>query len=78
MYNDALGVLSSSLSDVVLTIDGAFDEKGLGCMIAIGDKHSVHVYNNRFNAERERAIEMASACALFHLVKKLSQNDFAF
>lgn len=77
-YNKALGLLKSSGADVVLAIQGKFDDKGLGCNFAVGNKNSINVYKNRFNGERSSTIEMASNCALYHLVKKLRQNDFAF
>lgn len=78
IYNEAYNFLKVTLSDVVLVSSGAFDEKGLSTLLAIGDKKSIHVYKNRFNASREDCLDMAANCALFHLVKKLRQNDFAF
>lgn len=78
IYTQALELLKSSGGDIVLAIDGKFDEKGLNCLIAVGNKNSINVYKNRFNGTRENVIVMASNCALYHLVKKLRQNDFAF
>lgn len=78
IYTKAYRYLKESLADVVLVIDGKFDDKGLNSIIAVGDKNTIGIYKNRFNACREQAIEMASNCALYHLLKKLRQNDFAF
>ncbi len=78
IYNDAFDYLKDTISDVVLEISGRFDERGLSCLIAVGDKNSINVYKNRFNAKRKDCLDMATNCALFHLMKKLRQNDFAF
>lgn len=78
IYHDAYTYLKDTVADVVLVVRGKFSEKGLNCLIALGDKNSIHVYNNKFNADRKDCLEMATNCALFHLVKKLRQNDFAF
>lgn len=78
IYNEAFNLLRDSQSDVVMVSSGTLDDKGLNLLLAIGDKKSIHVYKNRFNADKADCLDMATNCALFHLVKKLRQNDFAF
>ena len=78
IYDEALNVLKSSICDVSLVTGGNFDDNGLNFVLAIGDKSSIHVYKSRFNANPSECLEMATKCALFHLVKKLRQNNFAF
>ena len=77
-YLTAYNFLKDSGSDIVIVLDGEFDKKGLSSIIAVGDKNSILVYKNRFNAKRKECLEMATTCALFHLTRKLRQNDFAF
>ncbi len=77
-YLAAYNFLKDSGSDIVIVLDGEFDKKGLSSIIAVGDKNSILVYKNRFNAKRKECLEMATTCALFHLTRKLRQNDFAF
>jgi len=77
-YISAYNYLKDTGSDVVIVIDGEFDKKGMSSVIAVGDKSSILVYKNRFNAKRSECLEMATTCALFHLTRKLRQNDFAF
>ena len=78
IYNEAYELLRKTNGDVVMVTGGGFDEKGLNCLLAIGDKNSINVYKNRFNASKTDSLNMATNCALFHLVKKLRQNNFAF
>lgn len=78
VYTAAVSFLKTTGADLAVVVHGNADATGMTCFIAIGDKSTVHVYKNRFNAERSVCCEMATASALFHLVKKLRQNDFVF
>ncbi len=78
VYNEAVTYLKNTGTDIAIVVSGKFDDKGMSSVIALADKASVHVYKNRFNANAKDCLEMATNSALFHLVKKLRQNDFAF
>ncbi len=44
--------------------------------IAVGNKHSIDVYKNKFEGNRNEVIELASKAAMFYFIKKIRQNNF--
>ena len=47
-------------------------------IFTLADKKEVHFYKCNFSGNINNSIEMAKNTLLYHLVKKLRQNDFAF
>lgn len=70
--------LNDSKSDIAIITYGNFVGEKLEFKYSIADKKEVHLYNSSFKAEKNNCLEMAKNSLLFHLVKKLRQNDFAF
>lgn len=78
LVETTLKYLKDTGSDVVLITNGKFVENGLNFKFSIADKNEVHIFNSNFKADKNKCIEMAKNSALFHLMKKLRQNNFAF
>lgn len=78
IYEESYNLLRKANCEVVMVVRGEWKDNGLNTLFAIGDKNSIFVYKNRYNANKKTALDMVINCALFHLVKKLRQNDFAF
>lgn len=78
LVDKTLKFLRETGSDIALVTNGKFNENALNLKFAIADKNEVHIYNSSFKADKNKCIEMAKNSVLFHLMKKLRQNDFAF
>lgn len=65
-------------SDVCLCIDGRENEKGSEVIFAIASKNDVSIFKNTFSIKGQKARGMSANSALYHLFRKLKQNDFAF
>ncbi len=71
-------ILNESGSDIAIMTCGIKEENKFNFTFTIADKKEVHFYKCNFTGNIESSIEMAKNTVLFHLVKKLRQNDFVF
>ena len=78
LVNFSLDYLKESSSNLVVISCGEFKDNYLEFKFALADKNEVHIYNSTFIAKREDSLNMAVNSVMFHLIKKLRQNDFAF
>lgn len=61
-----------------INVQGKFEEHGITCIYAMGNKDSIDVYKNTFKVNKEDAVEYAVEAILFNIVKKLRQNNLSF
>ncbi len=61
-----------------INVQGKFEEDGITCIYAMGNKNSIDVYKNTFKVRKEEAVEYAVEAILFNIVKKLRQNNLSF
>ena len=66
---------NKSHADVVLIMQGKFTDEGLLLNFAISENEEIHIYKSTFKADKNSSIEMAKNAILFHLAKKLRQNQ---
>ena len=78
LYNYSLSALSQTSADLVLVFTKASKGEGEEYLFALADKKSVHVFKNKFAKSQPTNKILATNSALFHLFKKLKQNDFDF
>ncbi len=78
LYNYSLSALSQTTVDLVLVFAKASKGEGEEYLFALADKKSVHVFKNKFSKTQPQNKILATNSALFHLFKKLKQNDFDF
>ena len=77
LHKYSLKLLEESGSDIAIVTAGQAVEDKLSFVFAIADKKEVHFYKCSFTLTEE-ASAMARNTLLYHLVKKLRQNDFSF
>lgn len=77
LHKYSLKLLEESGSDIAIVTAGQTVEDKLSFVFAIADKKEVHFYKCSFTLT-EGASVMARNTLLYHLVKKLRQNDFSF
>lgn len=77
LHQYSLKLLQESESDIVIVTNGQIGEGKLNFVFCIADKKQVHFYKCNFTLTDEVA-SMAKNTLLFHLVKKLRQNNFSF
>lgn len=65
-------------ADIVVVMHGEEVQDGLKFIFAIAINEEIHIYKNNFKADKNSCIEMAKNSLLFHLAKKLRQNDISF
>lgn len=70
--------LKEAGSDIAVVTLGGYNDSTLEFKFALANKNEVHIYNSTFKADKNVCKEMAKNSVLFHLMKKLRQNDFAF
>lgn len=78
LHKETENILSSSNCDLAVVTDGKIEGDSLHFVFTIADKREIHFYKCTFTGKLEMSIEMAKNTCLYHLVKKLRQNDFAF
>ena len=78
LYDKTIKFLKSSEADIAVVTHGKRSPDGLEFTFAIADNFEVHIFKNNFKAEINSCLEMAKNALLFHLVKKLRQNDISF
>ena len=78
LYEKAVEFLKETNADIAIMTNGKFTENGLEFNYALADNQEVHIFKNNFKANQDNCIEMAKNSLLFHLVKKLRQNDITF
>ncbi len=61
-----------------INVQGKFEDNGITCIYAMGNKNSLDVYKNTFKVCKEEAVEYAVEAILFNIVKKLRQNNLSF
>ena len=77
LHKYSLKLLEESGSDIAIVTAGQTVEDKLNFVFAIADKKEVHFYKCSFTLTEEASV-MAKNTLLYHLVKKLRQNDFSF
>ncbi len=78
LYNKAVSFLKSSQADIAVMTNGRFLNDGIEFNFALADSKEVHIFKNTFKSDKNTCLEMATNSLLFHLAKKLRQNDFTF
>ena len=78
LYNKTMEFLKDAKSDIALVMSGRYKDGALEFVFAIADAFEVHIFKNSFKADKRACIEMAKNAVLFHLAKKLRQNDLSF
>ena len=78
LYDKTLNYLKESQSDLAVVTNGKFVDNALEFTFAIADKNEVHIYKNLFKASKEASKQMAKNALLFHLTKKLRQNEITY
>ena len=78
LYNKAVALLKSSGADIAVVTSGQQTENGVNFNYAIAQSSEVHLFKNNFKADFGSCIKMAENSLLYHLAKKLRQNDISF
>lgn len=78
LHNRSMKLLEESGSDLAIVTYGEMIEDKFSFIFTLADKKEVHFYKCNFSGNINNSIEMAKNTLLYHLVKKLRQNDFAF
>lgn len=75
LYDKTLKFLKDAQSDVAVVTNGKYIDGIMDFTFAIADKKEVHIFKNTFKAGEKSCKQMAKNALLFHLTKKLRQND---
>lgn len=67
-----------SQADVGVVMSGQETVEGFIFNFAIANGGEIHIYKNNFKADKNSCIEMAKNSLLFHLAKKLRENNISF
>lgn len=78
LYDFCIKSLDNSDGDVVLALTKKETGDAEEYLFAIADKKAVHMFKNKFSSADKVNKAFATNSALFQLLKKLKQNDFAF
>ncbi len=78
LHKESTKLLEESKSDIAIVTNGKFEENVFNFNFTIADKKEVHFYKCNFTGKIDDSIEMAKNTLLYHVVKKLRQNDFVF
>ena len=78
LHKETENILQSSNCDLAVVTSGSIEGDSLHFVFTIADKKEIHFYKCNFTGKLDQSIEMAKNTCLYHLVKKLRQNDFAF
>lgn len=78
LHKETENILQSSNCDLAVVTNGSIEGDSLHFVFTIADKKEIHFYKCTFTGNLDQSIEMAKNTCLYHLVKKLRQNDFAF
>ncbi len=78
LYDSAVKFLKSSQADIAVMTNGRAIEDGIEFNFALADQKEVHIFKNTFKADKNLCLDMATNSLLFHLAKKLRQNDLTF
>ena len=65
-------------ADVAVVMNGQETENGLNFNFAIAINGEIHIYKNNFKADKNACVGMAKNSLLFHLAKKLRENNVSF
>lgn len=77
LHKYSLQLLEESGSDIAVVTAGHISEGKLNFIFTLADKKEVHFFKCSFTLT-DYSVVMAKNTLLYHLVKKLRQNDFSF
>ena len=78
LYNHTVELVAKKDSEITICAMSKDTKEGYELLFAIADQKEVHIYKNFFKASKNDVVAMAVNSILYHLFKKLKQNDFAF
>ncbi len=78
LYDKTVKFLKSSQASLAVMTNGKILEDGLEFNFAIADHNEVHIFKNTFKADKDSCLALATNSLLFHLTKKLRQNELTF
>ena len=78
LHKQTTNLLQESGCDIAIVTNGKIEGNVFNFVFTIADKNEVHFYKCNFTGNLKNSIAMAKNTLLYHVVKKLRQNDFVF
>lgn len=78
LYDKAVKYLKTTQADIAVMTNGKIIDGGIEFNFAFADNFEVHIFKNTFKSDIDSCLDMATNSLLFHLAKKLRQNDLTY